>query len=155
MDARIEKHDALTLVGYSRAGSLDGPAWVPAFWEEFFAQKLHEKLWNLLDRIAPTGSFSPLTGVDMAAKQYTYWIAVAYPDDAAVPEGMGRTTLTPGTFAVHTVAGNPTAIQAGWDELHTWLQTSAYGYVPDGQCFEYYPDGGESCEIWLQVQPKV
>ncbi|MHB1294894.1 MAG: GyrI-like domain-containing protein [Anaerolineae bacterium] len=153
MNARIEEMGAVTLVGYRRTGGFEGHEWVPLFWKEFFEQGLHERLWNLPLRTAPGGTFSPMTDVDIAGRQFTYWIAVAYPADAPVPEGMGTTKLTPGTFAVLSVVSEPPAIQAGWGELDTWMQNAGYQHMPDGQCFEYYVDE-HTCEIWEQILTK-
>lgn len=165
MNYRIEKKDALSLVGFQRVfDSEDSYETIPKYWDEI--TQAHAP--HLMQGLAPEGETETYVashrigefGVcvdDLEDGRFHYMIAGRL-DGGAVPAGMEARTIEAGDWAVFdctmaTLQSTNTAIWKEWLPACTeYALTGRYNiewYSPDT---EMGPD--QACQIWIPVRRK-
>ena len=150
MNYRIEKHDEMSLLVYSKmftsATSKDG---IPRFWEGYYQKGLNTIVPGYLGICAQEVSKS---------ENYLYGIGCNADDVKIIPNGFKILSIPFYTWAIFKCAGPmPDAIQKMWERIYReWLPGTKYELIPD-YCIENYLPGDSHSgdylsEIWLPVK---
>ena len=157
MDYRIEKKDAFKVVVKAKTFSESGFDLddnineVPVSWDEYFEQKLHEKVTPVL---------GVCSEINPDAQTFRYGIGDFDEHVAQMPDGFERWTIPAHTRAVFKCVGAmPDAFEKIWKQLYSeWLPQAKYELIPSYD-FEYYMAGDKGspdyvCELWVPVKEK-
>jgi len=158
MDYRIEKKEAFNVVvkaklfNENNSVSDDGGTnEIPAFWDEYFARGLGEKV---SPDLGVCGEVMP------ECKTFKYGIGGVEEKADKIPDGFEKWTIPANTWAVFKCVGAmPDAIQKMWKRIYgEWLPQASYELVPSYD-FEYYTEGDVNSpdyisEIWVPVKEK-
>ena len=153
MDYRIEEREAFeVLVKAKRVEAEEGNSTqIPAFWDEYFAAGLANKVAPVL---GVCGEMSP------DSKNFLYAIGDFRKDGQEVPDGFEVWQVPKRTWAVFKCVGAmPLAIQEMWKRIYSeWLPQAKYEILPSYD-FELYTDGDIDSpdyisEIWIPVKKK-
>jgi len=158
MDYRIEKKDAFKVVVYAKTFNDSNSVLVdasvnevPAFWGEYFANAMHEKVCPDLGVCGESDSLK---------KTFRYGIGSFAKKVSVIPEGYEEWEIPANTWAVFRCVGAmPNAILDMWKRIYAeWLPQAKYELTP-GYDFEYYTEGDNSSpdyvsEIWVPVKEK-
>lgn len=149
MDYRIEKHDEMRLLVYSKmftaATSENG---IPKFWEEYFKNEIY---------ILAPGYLGICAQKVSRADEFLYGIGCNSRDVQSVPDGFELLSIPSNTWVIFKSVGPmPDAIQKMWDRIYReWLPSTKYELIPE-YCIENYLPGDNHSdnyisEIWLPV----
>lgn len=153
MDYRIEQKPAFAVVVRTKVFGDDATTEVPAFWDEYRAQGLDQ-------RVSP--NVGVCGGADPVSKTFRYGIGRQVRPGAKPPEGFEEWTIPAHTWAVFTCRGAmPDAIQSMWKRIYgEWLPQAKYELISASYDFEYYTEGDMDApdyvsEIWAPVREKA
>jgi AraC family transcriptional regulator len=158
MDYRIEKKEAFDVVVKAKQFNNEksvlvdnGINEIPAFWCEYFSQKLNEKV---SPDLGVCGDVMPDT------KTFRYGIGSTAEKVKAIPDGFEKWTIPANTWVVFKCVGAlPDSIKSMWKRIYSeWLPQAKYELIPSYD-LEYYTDGDTNStdyvsEIWVPVKKK-
>ncbi len=158
MEYRIEKKDAFTVLCRAQTFSYEeGPARVPAFWQEHFAAG---------GGATVRGLYGINIDVAMSGETFDYLIADPYDPAVAIPDGFTTCTIPAHTWAVFPCRGKMAeTMQAVNKQIFSeWLPANGVYEIAAGINVEHYddaskyPDGIHDVnyysEVWVPVRKK-
>lgn len=158
MEYRIEKKDSFTVLCRAQTFSYEeGPARVPAFWQEHFAAG---------GGATVRGLYGINIDVAMSGETFDYLIADPYDPAVAIPDGFTTRTIPAHTWAVFPCRGKMAeAMQAVNKQIFSeWLPANGVYEIAAGINVEHYddaskyPDGIHDVnyysEVWVPVRKK-
>lgn len=158
MEYRIEKKDAFTVLCRAQTFTYEeGPARVPAFWQEHFAAG---------GGATVRGLYGINIDVAMSGETFDYLIADPYDPAVAIPDGFTTRTIAAHTWAVFPCRGKMAeAMQAVNKQIFSeWLPANGVYEIAAGINVEHYddaskyPDGIHDVnyysEVWVPVRKK-
>lgn len=158
MEYRIEEKDAFTVLCRAQTFSYEeGPARVPAFWQEHFAAG---------GGAIVRGLYGINIDADMTGERFDYLIADPYDPAVAIPDGFTTRTIPAHTWAVFPCRGKMAeAMQAVNKQIFSeWLPANGVYEIAAGINVEHYddaskyPDGIHDVnyysEVWVPVRKK-
>lgn len=158
MEYRIEKKEAFTVLCREASFTYEeGPARVPAFWQEHFAAG---------GGATVRGLYGINIDVAMSGETFDYLIADPYDPAVAIPDGFTTRTIPAHTWAVFPCRGKMAeAMQAVNKQIFSeWLPANGVYEIAAGINVEHYddaskyPDGIHDVnyysEVWVPVRKK-
>ena len=158
MEYRIEKKEAFTVLCREASFTYEeGPARVPAFWQEHFAAG---------GGATVRGLYGINIDVAMSGETFDYLIADPYDPAVAIPDGFTTRTIPAHTWAVFPCRGKMAeAMQAVNKQIFSeWLPANGVYEIAAGinvECYDdasKYPDGIHDVnyysEVWVPVRKK-
>lgn len=153
MDYRIEKKEEFRLLVYAKMFTEESSEkGIPAFWEEYYQNKLYEKAPGYLGICAQEKE---------GAGEFMYGIGCDADDVKEIPKGFQIINIPAYTWAIFKCVGpTPDAIQKTWRDIYReWLPGTDYELIPDYDIENYLPGDNTSCdyisEIWLPITERI
>lgn len=153
MDYRIEKKEEFRLLVYAKMFTEESSEkGIPAFWEEYYQNKLYEKAPGYLGICAQEKE---------GAGEFMYGIGCDADDVKEIPKGFQIINIPAYTWAIFKCVGpTPDAIQKTWRGIYReWLPGTDYELIPDYDIENYLPGDNTSCdyisEIWLPITERI
>ena len=158
MEYRIEKKDAFTVLCRAQTFSYEeGPARVPAFWQEHFAAGCGATV---------RGLYGINIDAEMKGDQFDYLIADPYNPAVAIPDGFTTRTIPAHTWAVFPCRGKMAeTMQAVNKQIFSeWLPANGTYEIAAGINVERYDnaanypagihDENYYSEVWIPIRKK-
>ncbi|MBE5842187.1 MAG: AraC family transcriptional regulator [Butyrivibrio sp.] len=152
MEYKIEKWESMDLLVHAKDFNAEtSEKEIPAFWNEYFANKEYSKVPSYLGVCAQNKTNGNV---------FKYGIGCKASDVKGVPEGFEIIHVPEYDWAIFKCVGpSPDAIQAMWERIYKeWLPVAEYELIPDVDLENYLPGDPASqdyvSEICIPVKKK-
>ena len=152
MEYKIEKWESMDLLVHAKDFNAEASEKeIPAFWNEYFANKEYSKVPSYLGVCAQNKTNGNV---------FKYGIGCKASDVKGVPEGFEIIHVPEYDWAIFKCVGpSPDAIQAMWERIYKeWLPVAEYELIPDVDLENYLPGDPASqdyvSEICIPVKKK-